>query len=142
ELDEKRAKGLCFVCDEKYIIEHQCSGQKQLYFVEVFEHKKEELVAEGSDESKAICALDNGNVDAAHDYYVSMHTMTGLHDYRTMRVTGNVRDKPVHILIDTGSTHNFLDLEMAKRLCCKLDSTEPFPVAVANGHKICITFFI
>ncbi|KAK4397677.1 hypothetical protein Sango_1243200 [Sesamum angolense] len=87
------------------------------------------LTNKRSDESKAICALDNGDVDAAHNYYVSMHVMTGLPDYRTMRATWNVRDKPMHILIDTGSTHNFLYLETAKRLGCKLDSTEPFPVA-------------
>ncbi|KAK4390037.1 hypothetical protein Sango_2067000 [Sesamum angolense] len=106
----------------------------------VFEDEEEELVAQGSDESKTVCALDNNEVDAAHDYYVSMHAMTGLHDYRTMRVTGNVRDKPVHILIDTGSTHNFLDLETAKRLGCKLDSTEPFPMTVANVNKMYSSF--
>ncbi|KAL0295287.1 UNVERIFIED_CONTAM: Transposon Tf2-12 polyprotein [Sesamum angustifolium] len=57
-----------------------------------------------------------------------------------MRVTGNVRDKPVHILIDTGSTHNFLDLETAKRLGCKLDNTKSFPVAIANGNKMYSSF--
>ncbi|KAK4412624.1 hypothetical protein Salat_2909500 [Sesamum alatum] len=57
-----------------------------------------------------------------------------------MRVTGNVRGKPVHILIYTGSTHNFLDLETTKRLGCKLEDTEPFPVAVANGNKMYSSF--
>ncbi|KAL0313874.1 UNVERIFIED_CONTAM: hypothetical protein Sangu_2231800 [Sesamum angustifolium] len=108
--------------------------------MEVFEDEEEELVAQGSDESKTVCALDNGDVDAAHDYYVSMHAMTGLHDYRIMRVTRNVRDKPMHILIDTGSTHNFLDLETTKRLGCKLDSTEPFPMTVANVNKMYSSF--
>ncbi|KAL0329017.1 UNVERIFIED_CONTAM: Retrovirus-related Pol polyprotein from transposon [Sesamum radiatum] len=60
--------------------------------------------------------------------------------HSTMRVTGNVRDKPVHILIDTGSTHNFLDLETVKRLGCKLDSTKSFPVAIANGNKMYSSF--
>ncbi|KAL0324846.1 UNVERIFIED_CONTAM: hypothetical protein Scaly_1641400 [Sesamum calycinum] len=77
ELDEKRAKGLCFVCDEEYTIGHQYSGRKQLYFMVVFEDEEEELVAQGSDESKTVCAIDNGDVDAAHDYYVSMDAMTG-----------------------------------------------------------------
>ncbi|KAL0446780.1 UNVERIFIED_CONTAM: hypothetical protein Slati_1805900 [Sesamum latifolium] len=115
-------------------------GRKQLYIMEVLEDEEEELVAEGSDEGKPDCILDDGDVDAAHDYHVSMHAMTALHDYRTMRVTGDVRDKHVHILIDTGSTHKFLDLETAKRLGCKLNSTEPFPVAVANGNKMYSSF--
>ncbi|KAK4382273.1 Retrovirus-related Pol polyprotein from transposon [Sesamum angolense] len=98
------------------------------------------LTNKRSDEGKAVYILDNGNVDATHDYHVSMHAMTGLHDYRTMRVTGNVRDKPMHILIDTGSTHNFLDLETAKRLGCKLDNTKSFPVPIANGNKMYSSF--
>lgn len=27
EFDDKRAKGLCFHCDEKYMPGHKCSGQ-------------------------------------------------------------------------------------------------------------------
>ena len=34
EFDEKRAKGFCFWCDEKYEVGHKCK-QKQLYMVEV-----------------------------------------------------------------------------------------------------------
>ncbi|KAL0462917.1 UNVERIFIED_CONTAM: hypothetical protein Slati_0179300 [Sesamum latifolium] len=75
ELDEKKAKGLCFACDEKYIIRYQCSGQKQLYIMEVLEDEDEELVDEGSAEGKPDCILDDGDVDAAHDYHVSMHAI-------------------------------------------------------------------
>lgn len=42
----------------------------------------------------------------------------------------------VHALIDSGSTHNFMDLSVAKRLGCKLDSITPFAVAVADGNKV------
>ena len=34
EFDERRAKGLCFWCDEKFVLGHKCK-QKQLYLVEV-----------------------------------------------------------------------------------------------------------
>ena len=33
--------------------------------------------------------------------------------YQTMRVTVTVNKKPLHILIDSGSTHNFLDVRVA-----------------------------
>jgi len=42
--------------------------------------------------------------------HVSVHAMNGSHDFRTMRVTVSVKGKAVHVLIDTGSTHSFLDL--------------------------------
>lgn len=53
-----------------------------------------------------------------------------------MRVRGSVKGKIVHILIDTGSTHNFLDLDAAKRLGCPLKVIPAVSVAVANGSKI------
>lgn len=34
EMDAKRAKGLCFFCDEKYVVGHNCSANKQLFMVE------------------------------------------------------------------------------------------------------------
>lgn len=42
----------------------------------------------------------------------------------------------VHALIDSGSTHNFMDLSVAKRLGCKLDSITPFVMAVVDRNKV------
>ncbi|OIT05665.1 hypothetical protein A4A49_61683, partial [Nicotiana attenuata] len=75
-------------------------------------------------------------VELSEEYIVSMHAMTGLMDYRTMKLTGSVGAKAVHILIDTGSTHNFLDLNTAKRLGCALQAMPSFAVAVANGNMV------
>lgn len=62
--------------------------------------------------------------------------MNGLHDFRTMRVTVSVKGKAVQVLIDTGSTHNFLDLNTAKGLGCILTAISLFPVSVADGNKM------
>ena len=40
------------------------------------------------------------------------------------------------ILIDSGSTHSFLDESMARRLKCPLIPTQPLIVTVANGNKV------
>ncbi|KAG8377597.1 hypothetical protein BUALT_Bualt08G0049600 [Buddleja alternifolia] len=77
-------------------------------------------------------------VDESHatDFHVFVHAMSGMHDYRTMRVMGHVGSQNVHILIDTGSTHNFLDVNTARRLGSKIEETALFPVSVADGNKI------
>ncbi|KAG8382201.1 hypothetical protein BUALT_Bualt05G0052100 [Buddleja alternifolia] len=79
---------------------------------------------------------EEGKEDTTVTSHVSMHALIGVHDFSTMRVTGNVKGKFVHLLIDIGNTHNFLDFNTAKRLGCRLETTTPFPVAVADGNKI------
>lgn len=37
EMSEKRQKGLCFFCDEKFVVGHKCNTSKQLYLLEVNE---------------------------------------------------------------------------------------------------------
>ncbi|KAH0747437.1 hypothetical protein KY285_009094 [Solanum tuberosum] len=98
EMDEKRAKRLCFLCDEKYMPGHVCKSKKQLYLVEV---------------------LGMGSAE-----------------YQTIRVTGYHEKQPLQVLIDTGSTHNFIDESMARKLGCKALPIHEQSVSVANSRKV------
>ncbi|GJS92255.1 V-type proton ATPase subunit A3 [Tanacetum coccineum] len=42
----------------------------------------------------------------------------------------------VHILVDCGATHNFLDVNVAKQVWCKTNKTYPLEVAVGGGRKL------
>ena len=53
-----------------------------------------------------------------------------------MRIHGHIKKKVVTIIIDLASTHNFLDLVVAKRIGCSIQTTNPMKVVVANGTKI------
>jgi len=53
-----------------------------------------------------------------------------------MRVTGRIKNTRLHILIDSRSTHNFLDLATAKRLHCDIRKIPPLQVVVANGQQL------
>ncbi|GKA82534.1 reverse transcriptase [Tanacetum coccineum] len=67
---------------------------------------------------------------------ISLHALSGVNTYQTMRIRGYVGKQPLHILIDYGSTHNFLDVSIAKKLPCQLIHTTPLRVDVANGSKM------
>ena len=56
--------------------------------------------------------------------------------YQTMRVTVTVNKKPLHILIDSGSTRKFLDVRVTKKLGCKVEEMGPMKVDVANGESL------
>ena len=53
-----------------------------------------------------------------------------------MKVKGKINGHWVTILIDTSSTHNFLDATMLSILQLSLDSTLTFEVKLANGATI------
>ncbi|XP_071705151.1 uncharacterized protein [Rutidosis leptorrhynchoides] len=133
-MEEKRAKHLCFYCDEKYSPNHKCSGQLYSLEVVVDNSEDETVVEEESVQVNEIVQLTE--VDQYTQPQLSLNALTGTDNYQTMRVTGHVNKYKVHILIDSGSTHNFLDYETAKRLGCRLNSTVPMQVLIPGGNKI------
>lgn len=44
--------------------------------------------------------------------------------------------KPLHILVDSGSTHNFLDSSLAHKLGCIVEDINPQVATVADGSHI------
>ncbi|GKA40939.1 retrovirus-related pol polyprotein from transposon TNT 1-94 [Tanacetum coccineum] len=65
---------------------------------------------------------------------VSLNVMNRVNSYQTMRINGHVGKQVVHMLVDYGSTHNFLDLQDSKRIGCRMNKMCPLQVAVANGQ--------
>ncbi|KAH0743125.1 hypothetical protein KY290_031118 [Solanum tuberosum] len=119
EMDEKRAKGLCFLCDEKYVRGHECKAKKQLFLVELCEEgdvtMAEDLELDQFQDQEAIDNIANPEECMT----ISLQAFTGVTGYQTIRVTGYHEKRPLQILIDTGSTHNFIDEVMARQLGCK-----------------------
>ncbi|GJR43650.1 retrovirus-related pol polyprotein from transposon 17.6 [Tanacetum coccineum] len=132
ELEEKRAKNQCFYCDQRYFPCHKCSGQ--LHSLEVVSESYDELGMEGDDETFEDCIEEVITVDS--NPHISLNALSGLNSFQTMRVKGMFGKHTLHNLVDCGSTHNFVDLKTAKSLGCKLESTTPLQVSVANGQNM------
>ncbi|GJS45876.1 reverse transcriptase [Tanacetum coccineum] len=69
----------------------------------------------------------------------SLNALTGTNNFQTMRVIGTVGKHLVHILVDCGSTHNFLDKNMAKKLGCSIKPTGPLAVTLTDGNNLVTT---
>ena len=52
---------------------------------------------------------------------LSLHALDGSYNYQTMRLRGSVGKRVLCILIDSGSTHNFIDERMARKLGCNME---------------------
>lgn len=53
-----------------------------------------------------------------------------------MRVKGMIQDKTMHILIDSVSTHNFLDLRAAMNMNCVVEPIIAQTITVADENQI------
>ncbi|XP_060202731.1 uncharacterized protein LOC132631149 [Lycium barbarum] len=136
EMNEKRAKGLCYFCNEKYTPGHKCKNLKQLYLLELEETIP---VVEEPIEDEVMKVEDQGLEVQAHSLQqmeISVHALNGTLGYRTMRVTGYHAKKPLHILIATGSSHNFIDPSVVMKLGCTIKPTIPDVVSATNGNAM------
>ena len=55
---------------------------------------------------------------------------------RAIRLTGYIHESPISVLIDGGSTHNFIKPAVAEKLSLPLHSVTPFRVFVRNEESL------
>lgn len=67
---------------------------------------------------------------------ISLHALRGLANNKIVKVEGKVGESKLMILIDSRSTHSFLNEGTAKRLKSSLINTQPLSVTMANGSKV------
>lgn len=127
EMQKRREQGLCFNCDEKFVPGHKCKV-KQAYLIEPIDSSDDEGANDSSHE-----------VDDAE---ISVHAMADVKGPRTMRIGSWIKGRRVVVLIDNGSSHNFINLRITRKLNIQSTKVDPFFVRVANGEKLhCDTLF-
>jgi len=83
---------------------------------------------------KMVQEVDSGKVAREDDDKVT-YTVHALADYsnsQTMKVNGFLKRQEATILIDTGSTNNFLDDSIAQKFSMPTEDCEPFEVTLAD----------
>lgn len=69
----------------------------------------------------------------------AVYSVTAPKSIRTMKVNGLVMNCPAIFLVDSGSSHNFIDISLVKHLKGQLDTTHPFTVKITNGGSLTST---
>ena len=67
---------------------------------------------------------------------VTVHALVGYSNPQTIRVSRYIKCQLVTVLIDTGSTNNFLDEDVAKRLSLLVETHDKFEVKLAAGRTL------
>jgi hypothetical protein len=68
--------------------------------------------------------------------HISLDALEGIVGLNIMKVNGKMDKTTVCILIDSGSTHNFLNTTIVSKLQYQLTLIKPMTVQAANGDKM------
>ncbi|KAF8402565.1 hypothetical protein HHK36_010651 [Tetracentron sinense] len=133
EMKERREKGLCYNCDEKFTTNHRCKAQQ---FCIVGEGAPFMELEQSNSEDDEDNNIDEQSPELVDSPAISFHALMGSIAPQTMRVQGTIKREPVTMLIDSGSTHNFLNEKIAKRLGCRVQIGGELRVTVASGETL------
>jgi hypothetical protein len=91
-------------------------------------------------EEEEVCQEEDVEVEEAFSRevtpHISLDALEGTVGLNTMKVNGKMEKTTVCILIDSGSTHNFLNSAVVRKLQYHLTPIKPMTVQAANGDKM------
>jgi hypothetical protein len=137
---ERRDKGLCYNCDDKWNPAHKYKTPK-LFLIHGLELPTKEIFEEIYYDSKDSMehsppATALATIPTTIEPKISLNAISGSLSPRTMRLEGLVKNQRVVILIDSGSTYNFLDPSILKKIHVGVLQNQQLQVKIANGAKI------
>ena len=51
---------------------------------------------------------------------ISLHALVGTEGHQTMRIIGKIKNQTMIVLVDSGSSHNFINQKLVKSLNCEV----------------------
>jgi hypothetical protein len=130
QLEERKEKGLCFNCDNKYSKGHKC-GENKLFYIDCEEEEEEEQEQEPSQDEN-VEAISSEELTPT----ISCNALVGISTPQTLKIEGYIKKKKVIVLIDSGSTHNFIHYKLSKALNFFVYPVPKFQVMIADGGTI------
>ncbi|KAI9186853.1 hypothetical protein LWI28_021614 [Acer negundo] len=135
EVQERIKKGLCLKCEEKWNKDHRCRTGKVFMIIDSSDSDNDVINNEEatSDEGELrVAEYGENNCEAE----LSLNAMSRVSKPSTMRLMAWVGKFEVSILVDSGSSHNFINANIIKKIGLRRAAIEPFDVKVANGEKL------
>ncbi|XP_044326440.1 uncharacterized protein [Triticum aestivum] len=139
--DFRRANNLCFKCGDRYSREHRCAQPAQLLMISIGEHG--EVLSD--DTIHALQLLDDPGPaapppaparDAPECCLLSSHALDGTELATTIRLRALVGNQVMLLLLDSGSSHSFVNKSFVDRLELKTEEMPQVDVRVANGDRL------
>jgi hypothetical protein len=130
QLEERKEKGLCFNCDNKYSKGHKC-GEKKLFYIDYEEEEEKEQEQEPSQDEN-VESISSEELTPM----ISCNALARISTPQTLKIKGYIKKKKVIVLIYSGSTHYSIHYKLAKALNCFVYPALEFQVMITDGGTI------
>jgi hypothetical protein len=134
-MDERQLKGLCYNCGDKYFLGHKCKEQN------IFMAISEEISEEDEETPSMYESLKSTYITPPLDPpevkpVISLNALTGFSAPQTLKLIGYIKHHEVIILVDSGSTHNFIHCRITQETHCYIHAVNNFQIMIANGGSM------
>ena len=126
ERQQRREKGLCYRCGDKFAPGHRCKST--FSNMECSGDNNDWVVDEAP--CPDIATEDTSMAE------ISFHQISSQSSTSTMKLQGTLQDRKILILVDSGSTHNFISSQLVKELKLPTQAVPGFGVTIGNGEII------
>ncbi|KAL5575524.1 hypothetical protein UlMin_017223 [Ulmus minor] len=133
EYQQKRAKGLCFRCDEKFSPGHRGKNRQLQVLILSEDDSAQDVKPEEEDQPSP-----NSSQDSALD--LSLNSLMGFTSSHTMKVWGLLGTRKIIILIDSGASHSFISSKLVREMDIPCEAMTGLGVQVGNEVVLGVTW--
>lgn len=129
ELDNMRREGICFKCGAKWSRAHAAvCPNRELRVMTIINGLELEVLLEEDDEVASTVGMVTPELKI-----LSFNAYMGISSPKTTKLCGKIGDEEMIFLLDSGASHNFISLEIVKRLRLKVFADSSLDVLLGNG---------
>ena len=126
EMQLRREKCLCYFCDEKFSFNHKCPN-KHCLVLQLDEEENESEKQSQDDTTEQ-------EIPIREDHHLSLNALKASLGFGTIKFEAYIDNLSVTVLIDGGSSDNFLQPRVAKFLKLPVVQAPRFRVMVGNDN--------
>jgi hypothetical protein len=132
---ERQLKDLCYNCDDKYFPMHKCK-EKKIFMAVTEDLPDEDVVVPPMEELPPPSNLTLRSDPPEVDSMISLNALTGFSAPQTLKLIGYIKNKKFIIIVDSGSTHNFIHRCISQEVNCYVSAVNNFQIMISNGGSM------
>jgi hypothetical protein len=137
-MEEHRKQGIFYYCDEKYSPRHKCREKKYFQIDASTPSSYANIPSnETPDTEDAQPSVHAEDFVAVHvepeELVILLHSILAISSPQTLKINGYIKHKSFVVLIDSGSSRDFIHRMLAEEIHCFVRPISDFQILIING---------